>query len=65
LDKVVTSEISKFEAKFLNHLRTNHPKLLEAIRTSGELTKQTENELKGLIESFLAESGLAMKAWEK
>ena len=32
LDKVVTSDISKFEQKFLEHLRLNHPKILEGIR---------------------------------
>ena len=33
LDKLVTSEIPKFEQKFLVHLKTNHPKLLETIAT--------------------------------
>ena len=32
LDKVVTSDISKFEQLFLQHLRQNHPKILEGIR---------------------------------
>lgn len=32
LDKMVTSEIPKFEEKFLNHIRTNHPKILDEIR---------------------------------
>lgn len=31
LDKLVTSEIPKFEVKFLQHLRTNFPKLIEGI----------------------------------
>jgi len=31
LDKLLTSEISKFETKFLQHLKTNFPKLLEGI----------------------------------
>jgi len=62
LDKVVTSEISKFEAKFLVHLKANHPKLLETIRLTGDLNKQNDAELKAIVESFLPESGLAMKA---
>ena len=33
LDKMVTSEISKFEAKFLTHLRSNYQALLTKIRT--------------------------------
>lgn len=32
LDKVVTSEISQFEQKFLEYLRASHPKILEDIR---------------------------------
>lgn len=31
LDRLVTAEIPKFEQKFLQHLRTNFPKLLEGI----------------------------------
>lgn len=61
LDKVTTSEISKFEQKFLNHLRTNHPKLLETIKSTGDLSKQSDAELKSIIETFLPESGLTFK----
>jgi len=64
LDKVVTSEISKFEQKFLTHLRANHAKLLDTIKTTGDLNKQSDDELRAIIESFLPSSGLAMKAWE-
>lgn len=38
LDNVVTSEIPKFEAKFLVFLKENHPKIIEDILKSGELT---------------------------
>jgi F-type H+-transporting ATPase subunit alpha len=31
LDKMVTSEIPKFEAMFLAFLKSNHPKLLQTI----------------------------------
>jgi len=62
LDKVVTSEISKFEQKFLVHLRTHHAKLLDTIKTTGDLSKQSDAELKSIIETFLPESGLAMRA---
>jgi len=59
---MVTSEIPKFENKFLAHLRQNHPKLLEEIGRTGELTKQNDDELKNILEQFLPESGLQMKA---
>jgi F-type H+-transporting ATPase subunit alpha len=32
LDRMVTTEIPKFEEKFLNHIRANHPKILEEIK---------------------------------
>jgi len=61
LDKIVTSEISKFEQLFLTHLRSNHPNVLETIRKTGELTKELDNELKSIVETFIPESGLALK----
>jgi len=60
---MVTAEIPKFENKFLAHLRQNHPKLLEEISRTGDLSQQNDNELKNILEQFLPESGLQMKAW--
>ena len=37
LDKMVTSEISKFESKFVSHMRSNHDALLKKIRKEGKL----------------------------
>jgi len=62
LDKLVTSEIAKFEQLFLQHLRTNAPHILETIRKTGELTKETDAELQSLVVSFIPESGLALKS---
>jgi len=62
LDKLVTSEISKFEQLFLQHLKSNAPHILETIRKTGELTKETDAELKNLVETFIPESGLALKS---
>lgn len=42
LDKMVTSEISKFEAKFLTHMKSNHSNILENIRKSGTLSQADE-----------------------
>jgi len=61
LDKVVTSEISRFEQLFLQHLRSNHANILETIRTTGDLSKETDAELKSIVETFIPESGLALK----
>merc|ERR1711957_127290 len=46
LDKMVTSEIPKFEAMFLQFLKSNHPKLLQAISQTGDLSEEHDNELK-------------------
>jgi len=62
LDKMVTSEILKFEEKFIAHLRANHPKILEDIKKTGELSKQNDSELRAIITQFIPESGLKMKA---
>merc|ERR1712159_314066 len=51
LDKVVTSEIAKFEQVFLDHLRANHADVLKAIRETGELSKENDNQLKVIIEN--------------
>ena len=37
LDKMVTSEISKFESKFVSHLRASHTALLAKIKKEGKL----------------------------
>lgn len=62
LDKMQTSDISKFEQKFLVHLKSNYPKLLEKIRTSGKLEPVDETDLASILETFIPESGCAMKA---
>jgi F-type H+-transporting ATPase subunit alpha len=61
LDKMVTSEISKFEQKFLVHLRSNHSALVLRIRDTGALSAADDKELKTIIEAFIPESGCALK----
>ena len=38
LDKILTSEVNKFEAKFLEHLRSRHSDLLATIKKEGSLS---------------------------
>jgi len=45
-------------------LKTNHAKLLDTIKTTGDLTKASDDELKAILDAFLPESGLVFKAWE-
>jgi len=61
LDKMVTSEIPKFEQKYLALLKANHSAILERIRKSGELSKSDDAELKSILEQFIPESGCTMK----
>jgi F0F1-type ATP synthase alpha subunit len=62
LDKMVTADISKFEAKFLTHMRANYPKVIEKIRVTGKLDPSDEQELSSILETFIPESGCAIKA---
>lgn len=61
LDKMVTSEISKFEAKFLDFMRSNHSALLAKIRKEGKLEQVDETELSTILDGFIPEGGFAMK----
>ncbi|XP_051912795.1 ATP synthase subunit alpha, mitochondrial-like [Hippocampus zosterae] len=62
LDKMVTSEISKFEAKFLTHMKSNHAGILENIRKSGQLSAADEAEMTTILTAFIPECGCQMKA---
>lgn len=61
LDKMVTSDISKFEGKLLAHLRSNHSSLLAKIRKEGKLDPVDEEEISSILEAFIPESGCGMK----
>ncbi len=61
LDKMVTSQISKFEAKFLAHLRASHQSLLDKIRKQGKLDPVDEQNLNTILDTFIPDSGCAMK----
>jgi F-type H+-transporting ATPase subunit alpha len=59
---MVTSEISKFEAKFLTHLRTSHSSLLEKIRKEGKLDPADEQNLNTILDAFIPDCGCNMKS---
>ena len=61
LDKMVTSEISKFESKFVSHMRNNYAALLAKIRKEGKLDASDETELSTILDAFIPECGCAMK----
>ena len=61
LDKLQTSEISKFEELYLATIRSKAPHIFTTIRTEGKLSPKTDGELKALLEEFMPSSGLKMK----
>lgn len=62
LDKMLTSEISKFETKFVAHLRGSHSALLEKIRKMGQLDASDEQSLSTILDAFIPDCGCAMKS---
>lgn len=62
LDKILTSEIGKFEKLFLEHLKTKYPHVLDTIRIEKQLTDKLNAELRQIIEEFMPTAGLVMKA---
>jgi F-type H+-transporting ATPase subunit alpha len=54
LDKVDPSLITKFEAEFLQHVKSSQQELLSKIRADGQIVPETEAKLKEVVTSFLA-----------
>merc|ERR1711884_218018 len=54
LDKMDPSKIVAFEAESLKHIRSSQQDLLKTIATEGKISEATEEELKGVVTSFLA-----------
>jgi len=52
LDKLPLDKVRPFEDGLLAFLRSKHPQILEAIRTSADLASDTEAKLKAAVESF-------------
>ncbi|KNF09716.1 ATP synthase subunit alpha [Gottschalkia purinilytica] len=52
LSDISIERISQFESEFLNFMETNYPQVGKAILETGDLSKETESELKKGIEEF-------------
>ena len=61
LDKMKTTEISKFETEFLAYMKNNHSDVLKEIRETGKLSKEADKQLETILNKFIPESGLQMK----
>ncbi|MFO0515428.1 MAG: F0F1 ATP synthase subunit alpha [bacterium] len=61
LDRMVTSEIPKFEILFLETLRNKHRNILDSIKKEGQLSKTVEKDLTAILEEFIPNCGLQLK----
>lgn len=52
LDEIPVGDVTRFEREFLAFMVSNHPEVLESIRTTKELTADNEAALKNSIEKF-------------
>lgn len=52
LDSVPVSKILQWEADFLAHLRTNESELIATIEKEGSLSKELEQKLRDVVQSF-------------
>ena len=62
LDKMLTSEISKFEKKFLDFMKANYKPMMDEIRKTGKLTKENDDKIGKILTDWLPTCGLANKA---
>ena len=54
--------LSRFEELYLQAIRQKHPQILSTTRTDKVLSEKTDAELKSLLEEFMPNCGLKMKA---
>jgi F-type H+-transporting ATPase subunit alpha len=53
LDVVPVDDVLRFEREFLDHLRREHPEILQTIRETKEFPDDTESATKDAYDSFL------------
>jgi F-type H+-transporting ATPase subunit alpha len=53
LDTIQVNDVNRFEAAFLNEVRSKHTDVLEAIRKERELSKATEEKLNSILTAFV------------
>lgn len=53
IDRVEPSEITDFEDKFRQHVRSHHQDVLEVLRKEGQISDETEKKLKDIVVGFV------------
>jgi F-type H+-transporting ATPase subunit alpha len=53
LDGITVEQINHFESSLLAEMRSRHADVLEAIRSTGEISAETEKKLQGILDGFL------------
>lgn len=61
LDKVETSELSKFESLYLAHIKSKYPHILESIKKHKRIQPEIDAELRTVITDFIPNAGIKMK----
>ena len=54
LDEIPADQVQAFENTFLPYLRSTHPEVLDTIRESKDLSKQTQANLEGILKDSVA-----------
>ena len=62
LDKILTTEIPKFEKTFLEFMKSNHKSLMDEIRKTGKLTKENDDKIGKILTDWIPSSGLIHKS---
>jgi len=62
LDKVNTLDIAKFEEMYLAHLTGKHQALIDTIHKERMLSEASDAALKSILEDFIPNCGLKLKA---
>lgn len=61
LDKMLTSEIYKFEKQFLDYMKASHRDIMDDIKKTGKLSEANDKRIGEILLQWLPTSGLAMK----
>ncbi len=52
LDSVAVSDVSRFERSLLDHMAADHAEVMSAIESTGEMSGDTEEKIKGALDAF-------------